>query len=222
MKNIIFKHIDIFKYKNMLIDITNLITKYNLNINGILHIGAHLCEEKNKYEENNINNVLWIEGNTNIVNKVKDQNQNIYILNYLVGDKNEENCKFNISNNGQSSSVLELGRHKILHPEVKYINHIYQNIYRLDYIYKKEKINENQYNFINLDIQGYELNALKGLGNILNNFEYVYTEVNKTKVYENCCLIEEIDEYLNDFNFKRVDTKWYNEWGDAFYIKIKK
>ena len=70
----------------MLIDITNLITKYNLKINGILHIGAHLCEEKNKYEENNINNVLWIEGNTNIVNKVKNQNQNIFILNYLVGD----------------------------------------------------------------------------------------------------------------------------------------
>ena len=55
----------------MLINITYLINKYNLKINGILHIGAHLCEEKQVYDENNINNVLWIEGNTNIVNKVK-------------------------------------------------------------------------------------------------------------------------------------------------------
>ena len=56
----------------------------------------------------------------------------------------------------------------------------------------------------------------------LNNIEYVYTEVNKKSVYKNCAIIEEIDEYLNNYGFYRVETVWTAEdCGDAFYIKKK-
>ena len=36
----------------MLINLTDLIQKYNLKIDGILHIGAHECEEVEIYLEN--------------------------------------------------------------------------------------------------------------------------------------------------------------------------
>jgi hypothetical protein len=78
-----------------------------------------------------------------------------------------------------------------------------------------------EYNFLNLDIQGAELKALKGMEDYLNKVDYIYTEVNKDYVYKNCALVEELDEYLKKFNLFRVETYWCEnlQWGDAFYIR---
>jgi hypothetical protein len=71
-----------------------------------------------------------------------------------------------------------------------------------------------------LDIQGAELLALKGFGDFLNKISKVYVEVNTNYLYKNCSLIQEIDDYLLKFKFKRVETNMTQfEWGDAFYIK---
>ena len=38
---------------------------------GVLHIGAHICEEKQLYNYNGINddNILWIEANNDLINQ---------------------------------------------------------------------------------------------------------------------------------------------------------
>ena len=40
----------------------------NIHIHGIMHVGAHLCEEKKEYNEQGIldNNILWIVRFTDI------------------------------------------------------------------------------------------------------------------------------------------------------------
>jgi hypothetical protein len=49
------------------------------------------------------------------------------------------------------------------------------------------------------------------------------TEVNRAEVYKNCPMINEIDEFLNNYGFQRVETTWDGgTWGDAFYIKNEK
>ncbi len=56
--------------------------------------------------------------------------------------------------------------------------------------------------------------------NTLNNIKYLISEVNRDEVYENCPHIDELDEYLSQFNFNRAETNWAGDtWGDAFYIK---
>jgi FkbM family methyltransferase len=202
----------------MLIPLNHLAIKYNLKIKGVLHIGAHLCEEKDDYLKYT-NNIIWIEGNPDIANKFND------VYNYLISDKDDETVNFNISNNGQSSSILEFGLHKTLHPHIWYVDKKELKTTRLDTFYKKENIKEDYANFINLDIQGIELQALKSLDNILKNFDYIYTEVNRDYTYKNNSLINEIDEYVKKFGFERVETKWYENkcsWGDAFYVKNNK
>ena len=80
-------------------------------------------------------------------------------------------------------------------------------------------------NFINLDIQGKELDALKSMANYIQYVKYIYTEVNTEKVYKDCGLLSEIDEYLKEKGFVRVACHMYSEygkccgWGDAFYIR---
>jgi hypothetical protein len=78
------------------------------------------------------------------------------------------------------------------------------------------------YNFLNIDVQGTELNVLKSLGDQLGKLDYIYLEVNDLEVYKKCALLPEIDSYLSTVEFIRIKTHMTKgHWGDAFYIKEK-
>ena len=62
----------------MIILLDDLIKKYNIKINGIIHVGAHECEEiiyYDKYIERN--KVLWIEAQEEKVAFSKKKYENI-------------------------------------------------------------------------------------------------------------------------------------------------
>jgi FkbM family methyltransferase len=202
----------------MFILLDDLVKKYNIKFNGILHVGAHECEEIIFYEKYlNRNQILWIDAILKKVNFSKNKYKDLLIEHAVVSDK-KELVLFNVSNNYQSSSIFEFGTHKKYYPGIDYVESYYVETELLENIISKYDI---PINFINLDIQGAELKALKGMESFLYNIDYIYSEVNKDYVYKDCALIEEIDNYLKKFNFIRVETVWNrNEtWGDAFYIK---
>jgi hypothetical protein len=71
-----------------------------------------------------------------------------------------------------------------------------------------------------MDVQGYELEVLKGAKKTLENVDYVYCEVNRDEVYEGNAYVEELDEFLSQYNMERVETSWEGQiWGDALYIR---
>jgi hypothetical protein len=138
----------------------------------------------------------------------------------LVGDENKEAVLHESNNGSQSSSILELGTHKVAHPEVHYVADIPCKMHRMDDLFRDfEAINDCD--FLNMDIQGAELKALRGMGELLHQFKWAYLEVNQAELYKGCALVDEIDTYLLGFGFKRVETKWCGNtgWGDALYIK---
>jgi len=121
----------------------------------------------------------------------------------------------------ESSSIYEFGTHSVNHPEVTYVGKIILKSKRMDRVYEENKIEKKFANFLNIDIQGAELLALKGMGDLIKEYDYLYLEVNSEEVYMGCGLITEIDIYLEKYDFKRVETKWWGNagWGDAFYIR---
>ena len=208
----------------MLISINELKEKFAINISGILHIGAHNCEELGAYNKYGLKNsqIIWVEANPKLVEQNLKVDKSRIIKNFICCDTDQGKTKLNISNNGQSSSILELGTHAKSYPSIKYIDFVEVNNSRIDTMYNEDKIPKNFANFLNIDIQGAELMALKGMGDLLNYFDYVYLEVNKDYVYKNCALVHEIDEYLSEYNYVRVETSWTNDqWGDSLYIRIK-
>lgn len=208
----------------MLIPFKDIVRKYG-KPNGVLHLGANIGEEAQAYHENGVGKVIWFEGNPELyetlnANISKYPGQGAY--NHCVGDYDGETV-LHISNNGsQSSSVLELGTHKTAHPEVYYVKDVLVKINRIDSLFPWGIDGSlSGLDFLNIDLQGYELQALKGMGKILEYFKYAYLEVNKEELYKGCALIGEIDAYMKSFGFKRVETKWAGNtgWGDALYIK---
>ncbi len=203
----------------MLISLHELVNKYNIKFNGILHVGAHECEELNDYEKYiSRDKILWIEALPFKVQLCKDRYPGINIETAIVSDKIED-IVFKVSNSSQSSSILDFGLHSQQYPDIYYITTFDSKTSLLKDILPKYDIN---YNFLNFDIQGAELKALKGMEEYLHNVDYLYTEVNSDYVYKDCALINELDEYLKKFDLVRIETKWYHiTWGDAFYIKQK-
>jgi len=75
-------------------------------------------------------------------------------------------------------------------------------------------IDENQIDNIDLiciDLQGYELNAIKSLGNYLHKVKYIITESSITSTYTNGATFKELNEYLRNYNFKYVSSNIFGE-----------
>jgi FkbM family methyltransferase len=208
----------------MYITIQEIKAKYNARLKGIVHLGAHLGEEAKDYAEVGCGRVIWVEGNPSLINELKSNlaaypgNQ---VFNILVSDKDNSKVVFNITEFSQSSSILELGVTKEIH-NTKVVERKELTTRRIDSFFGENGVDMQHYNFLNIDLQGYELMALKSMGGLLDNIDWIYTEVNSRHLYKKCTLMDELDRFLLKKGFRRVElymTGW--RWGDALYRRQK-
>ena len=99
----------------MLIKLTYLIKKYNLDIIGVSHFGAHLGQEVSVYKELNIKNIHLFEPQKNLYSVLEEKfsdDSDISLYNFGLGDE-EKSEKLNLSpeNNGLSASILKPQKH---------------------------------------------------------------------------------------------------------------
>ena len=208
----------------MLIPFPDLLNKYKIKPKGIVHCGANNGNESTFYRNAGIDNVVWIEALPKVFEELKnnvDQYPENICLNACIGEKDFKTVTFNVSsNNGESSSVFEFDLHSQYHPDVTMVDKIKLTTVRMDTLFYLKNIDATKYDFLNLDLQGSELIALKSMGDLLRNFKYVYCEVNLQSLYKDIPLVNEIDEYLAEFGFVGVDERYTGAgWGDKFYMK---
>lgn len=190
-------------------------------VHGILHIGAHACEEKNDYNAQGISDdkIYWVEGNKEKVLEMRMKGiDKIYCA--LV-DEVERDVTFYITNNGQSSSILPLETHTSHYPHIVVSEERKLKTTTLKALIESQKIPIEHLNFWNLDIQGAELSALKGAAEYLKYADFIYVEVNVEPLYKGCALLPQMDEFLAVNGFQRVGMQLVSQgWGDALYIRV--
>jgi FkbM family methyltransferase len=202
----------------MLIPLNELMDKYHLKFNGVLHLGCNEAQEAEMYDIVGIQKMVFIEALPDMCEKarLKVKNLNAKVIQACLSDR-EENVTFNIANNGaQSSSFLKLGDvHRQQHPEVDFVGSVEMTTKRLDEI----EIEWGGLDYLVSDLQGVDLRAIIGMGDNLAQFKAATIEVNRDAVYDGCDMVEEVDRYMGIFGFSRVETKWVGAWGDSFYVK---
>jgi FkbM family methyltransferase len=202
----------------MLKPLPELISDFDLNIRGVIHIGGHRGQEYVYYKELGLTNIIFVEpqlDNFNILSK--NVGSECSLFNIALGNFEGEADMFTeIANQGQSSSLLQPHRHLIQYPGIIFNGKIKVGVTKLDLL----PFDRSSYNFINIDVQGYELEVFKGGTDTLKGIDYVYAEVSRAELYKNCPLVEDIDRFLGGCGFQRVDTWWDGiTWGDALYIR---
>ena len=199
-------------------NIEELFSFFKVNVNGILHIGAHKCEELETYlKYTTIDKVLWVEAIESLVN----ENPSLKIVNAVVSDEDGKNIEFKVANLTKCSSILDLKYHKEIHPEVEIVEIISMQTKTIQTLYKENNIIPSDYNTLVMDIQGAELLALKGMGEIINNIDIIYVEVNEKELYEGCCKLDTLNDFLINLGFNKKYLMLLNGYGNAFYLKNK-
>jgi FkbM family methyltransferase len=184
---------------------------------GVVHVGAHAAEELHDYEIFEFGPVTWVEAQPFLASELKKRiKPPSEVIQALVWDTSGELMSLKLTNNSQSSSVFDFGTHQINHPNIEVVAEISLTTARMDEILPQGFT----HNFLNIDIQGAEYQALSGLGHLISNFQYIYLEVNNGQVYRGIHQVGDIDRLLGKSGFVRVATVWTKaDWGDALYMK---
>jgi len=213
-----FMNIDQIFEKDLPFNYKNLKRKYNLNINGVIHVGAHYGEEVPDYIETGVENIILFEPLSDtfsvLSDRMKNLSANITLNNVALGSVPQTSIMYVSDNEAQSSSILVPNVHLTHHPNVNFPDIEEVNVTTLD------SFGYNSCNYLHIDVQGYELEVLKGATETLKHIDYVLCEVNREELYEGNAYVEEIDEFLKQYGMERVETYWMGDiWGDALYIK---
>ena len=204
----------------MILDLIELKKKYDMNITGVIHIGAHFGEENGVYNQLKIKNRTYFEPNSKNFDILKQNIGGKYnLINKALGNENKKMTMFvETANSGQSNSLLKPFLHLYQYPHIQFSETEEVDMVRMDDM----GLDLSDYNFINIDVQGYELEVFKGAEKTLNGIDYIMSEINRDEVYENCARIEELINFLSPYGFKLVETDWVgNSWGDGLFIKEK-
>jgi len=176
----------------------------------VLHVGAHEAEEADVYARWGAE-VLWVEANPTLANRLKERG-----LNVVCGAawSSAGPLTLHVASNGHSSSVYPMGLHTIRHPDVHTVGTVQTEGFRLDSLPFLPDM-------LNLDIQGAELEALKGAVGLLGGVRWICTEVSSEELYVGQSLVPELDRWLGERGFVQVAAEWTDRgWGDALYVRM--
>lgn len=203
----------------MLIDLKKAVQKHRMQVNGVIHVGAHYGQEYKDYAAAGITDIVFIEPCSKAFKVLQDtfrQTPGVTLINSACGSEfSVATMNVEQANQGMSNSLLKPAKHLEQYPSIQFTETEEVEVRRLDEIVQHLGFKGN---LLVMDVQGYELEVLKGAWKTLQNIDYVYCEINRDEVYEGCAKVWELDAFLEDFT--RVETSWAGgSWGDAIYIK---
>lgn len=209
----------------MEIDLQYLEKKFLIRSGIVIHAGANMCQERKLYKDSRLGPIYWIEAipkyvelSRQLLVGLEDQ----FIIEAAIWSKSGLSKVFNISSNeGLSSSLFKMKWHRALQPSISLDTEIQIVTTSIDDLSRNLKIANEKVAILVLDLQGAELEALKGAQETLKNTLSIHCEVSRTQLYKSQPTFKEIDEFLNSAGFILVghDLVGENYSGDALYVR---
>jgi len=158
---------------------------------GILHLGAHRGKEAEIYQWFN-KKVLWIEANPDIFSDLNNHIKYYFkqaAINALLGDEKKKKNFFISNRDSSCSSIFDLSddvkNKKLWKSEnIMMEKKINLTMEKLDTLLVDKKIEIKNYNHWILDLQGSEIQVLKGSIDSLKYCKSMVVEISKKKFYE--------------------------------------
>lgn len=152
------------------------------------------------------------------IKKMFQNNPNISTHNVALGNE-LGTIKFNRNEFGHISSILDISEENIHYPKGNGLDQIDVEIKTLDSLSFEKKASQG-ISLLKLDVQGYELEVLKGGENTLKNIDYILLEANLEQLYVNQPSFTEVNNYLNSRGFELSDMLDFNLGTKNKYIEI--
>ena len=198
----------------------------------LIHVGAHMGQERHLYESCGYDEVLWIEGSPSVharltesLNEhtngtgVSESGTRHHSVCSILSEKSGEDIKLlEFSNDGESSSmfpptsetqkrwphVTTTGRNEVVRSRT------------LDEVAEECGILQSA-DVLIVDVQGAELLVLKGADQVLRNVKAVISEVSTVPYYDGGVLFPELNSFLETKGFCSMSVP--RKHGDMLFLR---
>lgn len=195
---------------------------------GVIHVGANAGQERKLYERHRLP-VLWVEPIPEVYARL-EENIRPYArqraLQALITDRDGTRHRLHIaSNEGQSSSIFDLGLHRDIWPDIGYVGSVDLEGVTLPTALRKAGVDVSDYDTLVLDTQGSELLVLKGATDILPKFRFILVEAADFQAYAGACVLSEIKDFLRARGFreaKRYVSALHPEGGSYWDVLFRR
>lgn len=141
-----------------------------------------------------------------LLNRSRQDKKWIVTERCALGASNTE-VEINVSKNSYSSSILDIGEvHINSAPGSHFVRLEKVQVKTLDSFEFREK-HRNLRKWLKIDVQGYEMEVLKGATSTLNDVHGIQVELSTTQLYLNQPLFYEVSAYLYELGFELLDIE---------------
>lgn len=201
----------------------DICSAFAVPLEGVIHVGANHGREYLGYSRTVPGAILFFEAMPHLAKEIGealDPTKPHFVRQAVVGEVSGQTVTFNVaSNDSRSSSILPLGRHGELRPGITYVDTFEAQIETLDDIISAE-FAAHRFNYLVIDVQGADLQVLKGARRLLQMIDAVYVEVATEPLYEGGSDLLSIHAYLDQLGFKIRHVELNIEgWGNAFFTR---
>lgn len=196
---------------------------------GVLQVGASHGQEMRWFLENGIQAGVFIEplpGPFETLSRTCRQLPNFVAVNALCAERTGDRVSFHVASNaGMSSSMMKPANHLTEFESVRFEQTVELLSNRLDHVIAFLRENGHgvacdALDLLYMDTQGAELKVLQGAGTVLEDVQYVVTEVTRNRMYDGAPSLAELMAFLeprgftlNNINFDR------HHHGDALFVR---
>lgn len=198
-------------------------------VTGVLQVGSSIGQELDYFLAHGVTHGAFIEpldGPFAILRHRCAASDGFLPIQALCGSRDGAEVQFHVAlNNGESSSILAPKTHLVHYPEVQFPITMMLNMFTLDRIFgavtqQRPDIAE-RINLLFMDVQGAELEVLKGANGVLNRVDYIYTEVSLGGGYEGAATLEDVITALRLYGFRLHEVAiGETGWGNAMFIRL--
>lgn len=196
---------------------------------GVLQIGASFGQEMATFLENGIGAGIFVEPLPEPFRALSETCMKLpgfVAVNALCSDETGHKVSFHVaSNGGQSSSMLKPKNHLTEFNFVSFDQTVEMTTNRLDHLMAFLRQNGHaavcdKMDLLYMDTQGAELKVLRGAGVVLDNINYVLTEVTRNQMYAGAPELNELVDFLEPLGFtlNNVNFSWHHQ-ADALFIR---
>jgi FkbM family methyltransferase len=199
---------------------TGIFERINVGIKGIIHVGMWDFIEYGCYTKLVGNKVVGIEANPHVYKdmaKPVADKWRFKCFNEFLSDKDNEVKNFYLAGEGSSlyQGPPEWNKNTTIKVQTK----------TLSTVIEENNIDMSEYDFLNIDAEGSELDILRGFEKYLDYINVIDLETSYDDRHRSGANHDDIASWLKDRNFevKEMSSSYRNQgWGDSVFVRVNK